>query len=168
MVKLTIIVLISISSSFQVFLHNHIGVHADYSRSPVWDMFCVAAEWLYLHMGCRSCRAQIFEVRWVHRRWVVLHVLDHIRCQQLPSMSANNWLKKLLSSYFSRLRQIILYLKWLFGRCPSLVASETTMQNGEHLFGLYQKVFSFCPLSWIVYRQRCTPAYLSLGSASWY
>jgi len=63
-------------------------------------MLCIAAEWLYLRLGCRSCRAQIFKVCWVHRGWMVLHVLDHIRCQQLPSMSVNDWLEKTIIIIF--------------------------------------------------------------------
>jgi hypothetical protein len=57
-------------------------------------MLCITVKWLYLHLGSRSCWAKKFKILWVHRCVVVLHVLDYIRRQQLPSTFAKRWLEE--------------------------------------------------------------------------
>jgi len=57
-------------------------------------MLCAAIERLDLHLGRRKCGAKICKVHWVHRRLVVMHVLDDISCQQLPGMSFKTTLDK--------------------------------------------------------------------------
>lgn len=79
---------------FQVFVPNHNCVRADYSRRSRWNMLCIATKWFHLHLGCWSCWAQICKILRVYRCLLVLHVLDNLCGQQLPSMSIQRSLEK--------------------------------------------------------------------------
>jgi hypothetical protein len=75
--------------SAQVKLPYNNGFHVHHRRRPRRDLFCVASQWLHLHMGRRKRRTETCPLFRFSRRLVVNHSLDDIHGGKLSSKLLN-------------------------------------------------------------------------------